>query len=224
MKILVSLSGGLDSSTLLGYYVSTGAKVTAVSFAYGSKHNKYENYAAQQVAGFYKVELIQLDISQAMAGIKSSLMKSGGPIPEGHYQEESMKQTVVPGRNMIFSSILAGMAESRGIEFIGLGVHAGDHVIYPDCRPEFIRLMSRTIIAATDQKVHGVLAPFILMNKANIVKLGLSCLNNPVPYNLTRTCYKDQEAACGVCGSCQERLGAFKINNTHDPIIYERTI
>ena len=201
--------------------VDNGLQVTAVSFNYGSKHNKYENDAAQQIAGYYKIKLIELDISQAMAGIASNLMKSGGPIPEGDYQDETMKKTVVPARNMIFISILAGIAESRKINTIGLGVHAGDHAIYPDCRPKFISTIAESVRLGTDRKVQGIQAPFVLMNKAQIIKIGIM-LNHPVPFYLTRTCYKDQPIACGVCGSCRERLEAFHLNRMKDPLKYER--
>lgn len=218
-KVLISLSGGMDSVTLLGFLLASDYEVEAVGFTYGSKHNHYENEAALKAAEFYGVPFELLDLSEAFAGISSALMKTGGDIPEGHYEAESMKQTVVPGRNMIFISILAGIAESRGCGKVAVGVHSGDHAIYPDCRPGFIHAMSTAVSRATDGKV-DLIAPFLGDDKGSIIKKGLGFLP-PVPYDLTRTCYKDQEKACGVCGSCTERLEAFEANGIPDPIEYE---
>ena len=142
---------------------------------------------------------------------------SGGEIPEGHYNDATMSQTVVPGRNLMFASILAGYAESIGFNRIALGVHKGDHEIYPDCRKEFVKALDSCIYLSTDKSVE-VYTPLIDMDKIEIVQEGLDL---EVPYHLTRTCYKDQERSCGVCGSCVERLEAFKLNNVKDPIEYE---
>jgi len=219
-KVLLSLSGGVDSTTLLAWLLAGNSEVTAISFKYGSKHNKYENEAARQLAHHYGVELIELDIQQAMINIQSNLLSSGGAIPEGHYEEESMKSTVVPARNMIFLSIMAGIAESRGLEGLAIGVHSGDHAIYPDCRPEFITSMTKSVQLATDNQVQFIMAPFIDYGKGKIIQTGIA-LPRPVPYRLTRTCYTDQPLACGKCGSCVERLEAFQVNGITDPIQYE---
>ena len=220
MKVLCCLSGGLDSTTLLGYLIGEGHTVTCISFTYGSKHNKYENQAAKSVAAFYKVKLIELNISQVFEGIESSLLKSGGDIPEGHYEAESMKSTVVPARNMIFLSILAAIACDRKMEAVAVGIHAGDHAIYPDCRPEFINGIQSVIYNATAGQVSFLLAPFLSISKTAIVLSGF-WQDTPVPFNLTRTCYKDQDTACGKCGSCIERLEAFKAAGMKDPIMYD---
>jgi 7-cyano-7-deazaguanine synthase len=215
--MILSLSGGLDSTVLLAHAISVGFHVGVVNFSYGSKHNRWENDAACKVADHYKVPFHFVNLDVAMAGFKSDLLKSGGPIPEGHYEAESMKNTVVPCRNMIFASLLAGLAESRGACQVWLGVHAGDHAIYPDCRPEFVTAMSRAVDYATDGKIN-LIAPFLRLTKKDIVAHGL---NFKAPLHLTRTCYKNQPVACGKCGSCQERLEAFKINGVEDPIEYE---
>ena len=132
-----------------------------------------------------------------------------------------MSQTVVPGRNLIMSSILASIAETVGAQQIYLGVHSGDHAIYPDCRPEFVEALDKTVKTSTDGKC-VVVAPYLRGDKTSIIKDGLTM---GVPYKDTRTCYKDQGIACGKCGSCQERLEAFKANGIEDPIEYEtRTI
>jgi len=216
-KTLIALSGGLDSATVLAYYQNLDHDVETVGFYYGSKHNKFENRCASALAAYYDVSFTLLNLEGFMKDFKSSLMIGGGEIPEGHYADESMKQTVVPGRNLIFGSILAGIAESRGCDAIALGVHAGDHAIYPDCRPAFITALSSAVFWSTEGKVQ-VLTPFLEEDKAYIVKCGLGLL---VPYELTRTCYKDQLEPCGKCGSCVERAEAFAANSTVDPVVSE---
>jgi len=218
MRAIVSLSGGLDSTVLLAQVLRDirPNDLMAVAFYYGSKHNQYENQAASQIAGYYEVSFRLIDLSGVMAGFRSDLLLSGGDIPEGHYEAESMRQTVVPCRNLIFASVLAGLAESVGAATMYLGVHAGDHFIYPDCRPRFIDAAREAIAAATDGKV-SLRVPFLQLTKDDIVREGL-LLN--VPFALTRTCYKAQPLACGKCGSCQERLTAFAANNTEDPLSY----
>lgn len=223
-KIIIGLSGGMDSATLLGLMLEQGFEVHCCVFYYGSKHGKWENRAAEAVIDFYQLKRFPvfghpIDLSRAFVNFSSSLLLAGGEIPEGHYAEDSMKATVVPGRNLIFASIMAGLAESIGASFISLGVHSGDHHIYPDCRPEFIEALKETIYLSSDQKV-GILAPLIRENKTSILKIGYGLLQ-PVPYQLTRTCYKDQELSCGKCGSCQERLEAFANLGIKDPIEYE---
>lgn len=228
MKVAISLSGGMDSTTLLGYVLDNQLnldEVIAVSFIYPSKHNKYEIEAAKKVIEYYKekteikIEHIIMDVSKIFEFFESDLLKKGGPIPEGHYQEDNMKATVVPARNIIFGSILAGIANSKGAEKIYLGVHAGDHHIYPDCRLETMNAFEETIKLATNYEVY-VRFPFINMFKQEILQEGYS-FSIPVPYHLTRTCYKNQELSCGKCGSCNERLEAFKKINRVDPIKYE---
>jgi 7-cyano-7-deazaguanine synthase len=216
-KIVMALSGGMDSTTMLGLLLSQGNEVHPVSFTYGSKHNRYENAAARTVAEYYNLALPIIDLSGVMQHFKSDLLLSGGKIPEGHYNDSSMERTVVPGRNMIFLSILAGYAWSIGATKIALGIHQGDHAIYADCRKEFFKAMDSAIYLGTDRRVDFI-APLLDMNKAGIVKIGTSLA---VPFHLTRTCYKDQELSCGRCGSCRERLEAFEIRGIADPIKYQ---
>jgi 7-cyano-7-deazaguanine synthase len=219
LKYLVSLSGGVDSCAALARVrsLATASFVGAVGFCYGSKHNKYENEAAKKIADYYQVPFVLIDLSKVMSGFKSDLLKTGGEIPEGHYEAPSMSRTVVPGRNLIFLSILAGLAESWEYDRIVLGVHQGDHHIYPDCRPEFVVAAQETVSTSSEGKVH-IETPFLFTNKAGVVKAGLK---DNAPFRLTRTCYKDQPIACGKCGSCQERLEAFMENGVADPIRYE---
>jgi len=213
-KIVMALSGGMDSTTLLAFLLGQGFNVECVSFLYGSKHNSYERKAAENVADYYKIDLHRFDLSSVMSGFTSDLLKSGGEVPEGHYTDATMSRTVVPGRNMIFLTILAGVAWSVGAEKVAIGIHAGDHAIYPDCRKEFYKAMDSAIYLGTDRKIE-ILAPFVEMNKISILEWGIP---NDVPYQLTRTCYKDQEEACGRCGACQERREAFRLNRVDDPV------
>lgn len=223
-KVVLALSGGMDSATLLGSFLQQGAECHCIAFNYGSKHAQYEIRAAVKIMDFYNqyysnIGYEVIDLRQPFLLIKSNLMHFGGEIPEGAYDSESMKLTVVPGRNLLFASYLAAYAESIGANTIALGVHSGDHAIYPDCRPTFLRNLERVVHSSTDGKVR-VIAPFERLTKAEIVRVGIG-LPIPVPYHLTRTCYKDQAISCGKCGSCDERLKAFAEVGIKDPIDYE---
>ena len=219
-KAIVSFSGGMDSTTLLGLVQDTlnrSQEIKAVSFTYGAKHNQYENESARLVCKHYGIPFCLINLESIMKTFRSDLLKTGGAIPEGHYEEKTMEQTIVPARNLIFISILTGAAWSEGAKDLYIGIHSGDHFIYPDCRSEFFHNMANAVSEGTNNTVH-LQAPFLLENKTTIIKRGLK-MN--VPYHLTRTCYKDQPIACGKCGSCQERLEAFANNNMEDPIEYE---
>lgn len=217
MRMLVSLSGGMDSTTVLAECLACGAEVECVGFYYGSKHNPWENQAAGEVAKHYNVPFSMIDLSGVMRSFQSNLMSGQGDVPEGHYEQANMSLTVVPARNIIFASILAGAAWSRGCEAVALGIHQGDHAIYPDCRASFFEAMDLAIRTGTDDRVR-LWAPFLSTDKAGIVGRGLEL---GVPYQLTRTCYKEQAVACGKCGSCCERREAFELNGVVDPIAYE---
>jgi 7-cyano-7-deazaguanine synthase len=224
LRHIVALSGGMDSATLLGQVLAeqcfeseTHREVLCVNFNYGSKHGAYEQDAAQKVADHYKVQVITEDFTHIFARFKSNLLKSGGEIPEGHYTDVSMTQTVVPGRNIIFLSYLAGLAWSLEVREIWIGVHQGDHAIYPDCRPEFFYPMRSAIGVGTEYRV-SLRAPLLLSNKSQILEQGLKL---KVPYQLTRSCYCDSQLACGRCGACTERLEAFAQNGVTDPITYQ---
>lgn len=222
--IVMGLSGGMDSTTLLGAFLELGTKVHCVIFSYGSKHNAYENDAAVNVVKYYQdlglpVTSSYVALEGVMAGFKSALLLTGEAIPEGHYAEESMRKTVVPGRNLIMAAVMAGLAESIGATQVALGVHSGDHHIYPDCRPGFVTAADEAIKASSDGRV-SVVAPFLNDTKQTIIERGLT-FDIDVPYHLTRTCYKNQPVSCGKCGSCRERLEAFELVGMEDPIPYE---
>lgn len=225
-RAVLSLSGGLDSATLLGWLLSdlggfspklTPDEVCAVNFWYGSKHNKKECRAAEALAAHYGVNSFHSRSVTDMLGGGSSLTDPCVDVPEGHYTHESMKSTVVPGRNLVFLSVLASLAESLDCRYVFLGVHAGDLAIYPDCRPEFVSAANEVIRLSTENRV-GVRAPFLFMDKARIVGIGLGL---SVPYAKTWTCYNGRDKPCGKCGSCVERVLAFKENRADDPAEYE---
>ena len=215
-KIILSLSGGLDSCVLLAKAVSEGHKIQCVGFLYGSKHNRYELEAAEAITGHYKVRYDCIDLSVLTPYLRSKLLEGQGDLPEGHYEEESMRQTVVPGRNTIFASVLLGLAQSQGYDEVWLGIHAGDHFIYPDCRPDWFYAMQRVSELGSDKLV-TLKVPFLHIDKTEILARGLKL---DAPFRLTRTCYTDKPYACGRCGSCQERLHAFVGNGRQDPLPY----
>lgn len=216
-KALVVFSGGLDSTTLLYYALEHFDEVETLSFTYGSKHNDIEHYYALKTCEKLNIKntLISLDfISQYF---KSDLLKSGGDIPEGMYNEENMKSTVVPFRNGIMLAIAAGFAESNDIDVLLLGNHSGDHAIYPDCRPEFIANIAGAIREGTEKRIQ-VISPFCDMSKTDIVKLGAEL---GVDYSLTYSCYKGGKKHCGKCGTCTERKESFEQAGVVDPTEYE---
>jgi len=195
-SICLGLSGGMDSGTLLGLLKSEGyTKIYCLGFNYGSKHNKYEIEAAKKLAAYYEADYQLIEMPFINQLFKSNLLQSGEDIPEGHYNDATMSKTVVPGRNIIFASILAGYAWSKGCNKIALGVHFGDHLVYADCRAEFIKSLDTCLYLGTDRRV-SVYAPFLEITKKEILKIGFDL---GVPYVLTRTCYKSQDKSCGKC-------------------------
>ena len=216
MKVLVVLSGGMDSTTAMALAKHEGHEIVgAVHFQYGSKHNEREMEAIECLADYYQLPVMTLHLD-FMSFFRSDLLKSGGEIPEGHYADESMKRTVVPFRNGIMLSIAAGLAESYGAEGIVLGNHFGDHAIYPDCRKNFSRHMAKAIRLGTYTQIE-LLTPFVDTDKTEIARIGHEL---SVPFELTWTCYKGEDLHCGKCGSCTERREAFQLAGVKDPTIY----
>ncbi|MDD4003895.1 MAG: 7-cyano-7-deazaguanine synthase [Elusimicrobiaceae bacterium] len=199
--VILSLSGGLDSCVCYFYLQSLGYAVRGVNFSYGSKHNARERAAAEKLCpGLLKLEL---DFSQ----IKSDLLLSGGPVPDGHYHEIGMKSTVVPFRNGIMLSYLAAIAESSDCRKIAIANHSGDHALYPDCRTEFITALNGAVALGTYSKV-GILSPFSEINKTDIVALGKKLGIERQMYD-SWSCYRGGESQCGTCATCAERREAF---------------
>jgi 7-cyano-7-deazaguanine synthase len=218
MKTLIVLSGGADSATLAYHLAAEGHQLEAVSFDYGQRH-KRELGSAVAIAGALGIphQLVHLPgLGKLLKG--SALTDGDVAVPHGHYEEESMRQTVVPNRNTIMLSIAWGIACSGGFDAVALGIHAGDHFIYPDCRPEYLRDIQTALLSGTvgHRKANLHLhAPFMSMTKADIVRYGLEL---SVPYDLTWTCYEGGDTACGKCGSCRERLEAFEKAGAQDPL------
>jgi 7-cyano-7-deazaguanine synthase len=217
MKVIVLLSGGMDSTVALYHTKDRGFEIVgALSFDYGSKHNHKEIPFAQEHCDKLGIghRVIPLDFVGQL--FKSDLLETGGEIPDGHYEDESMKRTVVPFRNGIMLAIATGYAESLGAEGLVIAAHAGDHAIYPDCRESFMKSMSDAMVEGTYAAVQ-LLRPFITMTKADIASKGRDLL---VDFTRTWSCYKGGDVHCGTCGTCVERREAFALAGVQDPTTY----
>lgn len=216
-KAVVILSGGMDSTTLIYDVVSQGFQTYALSFNYNQRHKK-ELECAKRTCQKLGVEHKVLDLSLLNQVAPSCLTRDDWQVPEGHYADENMKQTVVPNRNMVMLSLATAFAVGIKADKLFYGAHGGDHAIYPDCRKEFVDKM-RDVIKICDWHSVELDAPYLNMDKGDIAIRGKQL---GVDYSLTWTCYKGGELACGKCGSCQERLEAFKKAGMVDPIKYEK--
>jgi 7-cyano-7-deazaguanine synthase len=219
MEVVVLCSGGMDSVTALYWARANHRVVAALSFDYGAKHNAREiPFAAEHAARLGVAhEVIALPFVDAL--FASDLLKSGGEIPEGHYEAANMKRTVVPFRNAIMLSIATGFAESRGAAGLVIAAHGGDHAIYPDCREDFMRAMGDAMRLGTYAEV-ALLRPFIDLDKAAIARVGAGL---GVDLGRTWSCYKGGAVHCGKCGTCVERREAFAKAGLADPTTYEST-
>jgi len=215
-KVVVIYSGGMDSFTVLNRALHDGKEVYALTFDYGQRHVKEIEYASN-VCKSLKVSHKIIDISAINELLAGSSLTDDIEIPEGHYEAESMKSTVVPNRNMILLSLAVGYAVSTGASQVYYGAHSGDHAIYPDCRPEFVMKMNDVCKIANYESVE-IFSPYLTVTKSDILTDGLK-MN--LKYDQTWTCYNGREKACGQCGACQERLEAFSDNNVTDPLAYE---
>jgi 7-cyano-7-deazaguanine synthase len=219
LAVVVLVSGGMDSVTALYLAASKYRVVGALSFHYGSKHNGREipfaRYHCRKLSIPHQV--IRLDFVGKL--FKSDLLASGGAIPDGHYEQANMKQTVVPFRNGIMLAVAAGYAESIGAHGLVIAAHAGDHAIYPDCREGFMKSMESAIRLGTYAKIR-VIRPFIAMTKGQIAERGATL---GVDFSKTWSCYKGRKVHCGKCGTCVERREAFKVAMLADPTAYEHT-
>lgn len=216
-KIVLTLSGGMDSATLLWKVLKETRDVHALAFNYGQKHGKEIEYAKalaeRRNIPFHIVNLSTL--KPFLAG--SSQTSDEIEVPEGHYAEESMKKTVVPNRNMIMLSVATAFAISIKANAVAYAAQAGDNAIYPDCRPEFAEALAEAIWLADWHQVQ-LETPFIGLTKAEICKVGYDL---GVPFAETWSCYKGQDRHCGKCGTCVERKEAFELAGVPDPTQYE---
>ncbi len=212
---VIVLSGGMDSVTLLHEYKDRIA--LAVSFDYGSNHNAREIDCAKAQCKLLGIEHIVIPLDFFGRYFRSSLLEGADKIPEGNYDEENMKSTVVPFRNGIMLSIACGLAESRGLTHTLIANHGGDHAIYPDCRPGFVKAMSEAMKEGTYDGV-DIIAAYTDISKADIARRGAAL---GIDYSLTYSCYKGGEKHCGRCGTCRERAEAFRTAGIPDPTSYE---
>lgn len=250
-------SGGLDSTTLVYEMLQQGLTPHLISFNYGQRHRSQELRSAMIIASRLGLRHDLVDLTGLTHLISNSALTSrctcnkgpniDGPdrdcpqhgefgkdeiqVPEGHYAEDNMKATVVPNRNMIMLSIAAGVAINNGYKKLGTGVHAGDHFVYPDCRPEFIYAANAAIVRGNAgfgavkkwnselgiELQNFIYAPFIEKTKADIA---VTAFDLGVPIELTWSCYKGGPVHCGKCGTCVERLEAIEDAKTR---IYERS-
>jgi len=217
-NVVVLLSGGMDSVTALYDAASRATVVVAISFDYGSKHNAREIPCAKWHAGKLAIPHITVPLGFIGEHFSSDLLQSGGEIPKGHYEEQTMKKTVVPFRNGIMLSIAAGLAESKCADGLVIAAHAGDHAIYPDCREVFMQAMADAVRLGTYANVE-LLRPFINLSKSGIVARGTEL---GVDYSQTWSCYVGGDVQCGECGTCVERREAFLLAGVDDPTPYLR--
>ena len=216
MRTILIYSGGLDSTSLLYHLLKQGHQLRCLGVDYGQRHSK-ELASAERIASLAGVEFRTVDLtSLSPLFTTSALVNRGAEIPEGHYADETMKATVVPNRNMIMLAVAIGWAISTGSDSVAYAAHAGDHTIYPDCRPEFAEALDRAARLADWSPVR-ILCPFIDKTKADIVRIGVE---SGAPLELTWSCYKGMERHCGHCGTCVERREAFELAGVPDPTDY----
>ncbi|MDE6575759.1 MAG: 7-cyano-7-deazaguanine synthase QueC [Muribaculaceae bacterium] len=215
---LMVLSGGMDSVTMLYEYANDID--LAVTFNYGSNHNARELAWARYHCKQLGIELIEIDLAFIGRYFHSSLLEGADAIPEGEYDFDNMKSTVVPFRNGIMLAAAAGLAESNGLNTIMIANHAGDHALYPDCRKSFIDAMSAAIEAGTYEGIK-IFAPYTLLSKSDIAIRGKRL---DVDYSKTYSCYRGEEKHCGRCGTCRERRQALKDAGIIDTTEYEDDI
>jgi 7-cyano-7-deazaguanine synthase len=226
VKAIICFSGGLDSTTLATMYQRSGYDLHLISFDYGQRHRARELSAAAEVATYLgerrftsvKHDVINLrSVGELLSG--SALTDSSVEVPDGHYAEDSMRATVVPNRNAIMANVAIGVASAEGADVIALGVHAGDHAVYPDCRPEFVRALRQCMTHALKGfPTPRLEAPFLRKTKSEIATLGFV---SGAPLHLSWSCYKGGTLHCGKCGTCVERAEAFQLAGLTDPTEYK---
>lgn len=214
------ISGGMDSTVLAYLLHHHGSALTLLSFDYGQRHRAELDYA-RRTAQALDAEHYVLDLTFLLPLLSgSALTDARVDVPDGHYTDTSMRATVVPNRNAIMLDVAVASAVSTGADAVAFGAHAGDHPIYPDCRPAFRTAYERTARIANAGFIHPefrVLAPFIRSAKSDITALGMQL---GVPFADTWSCYKGGSTHCGTCGTCVERREAFEVAGMADPTVY----
>ncbi len=205
----------MDSITLL--YDKRDDIALAVTYDYGSNHNRQELEYALYHCRILGIEQLVIPLDFFSRYFKSSLLEGPDAIPECAYTDESMKSTVVPFRNGIMLSIACGLAETRGLHKVLIANHSGDHAIYPDCREEFINAMSHAMSSGTYENI-TISAPYTNISKTDIAKIGKRL---GIDYTKTYSCYKGGIKHCGRCATCIERKEALKGAGIIDKTEYE---
>ncbi|NUT47304.1 MAG: 7-cyano-7-deazaguanine synthase QueC [Saccharothrix sp.] len=216
--VVVVLSGGMDSTTLMAHYAALRRSIVAVTVDYGQRHRR-EIDSARRVAEHYGAvhQVVDLSGFGALLG-GSALTDSAVDVPEGHYAEHSMRATVVPNRNAVLANVAVSIAVARRAGVVALGMHSGDHFIYPDCRPAFVEALRGLVAVANEGfPTPEVQAPFMTWTKAEIAAHGVAL---GAPLELSWSCYKGGDVHCGVCGTCYERREAFRDAGVADPTGY----
>lgn len=203
----------MDSTVLL-YKYRKEIKL-AVTFTYGARQDEEQTACAKENCEFLGIEHLIIPLEFMGQYFRSSILKGGDDVPHGSYNDENMKSTVVPFRNGIMLSIAAGLAESRDLDTVLIANHAGDHTIYPDCRPGFIEAMGSAVNAGTFAGIK-IVSPFCDITKRDIALIGKE---EGVPFEKTYSCYEGRHSHCGVCGTCVERKEALE---GFDPTEYEK--
>ena len=221
-KAVIIASGGIDSSTLLYKIVKEGFEVHVLTFIYGQKHLKEIEYA-KSIAEKLDVNHKVVDLSSMKVLLSGSALTDSSvevpEVPETSEYYETLQSTIVPNRNAIFLSIAIGYAVSLKANHVFFGAHFSDRGVYPDCRKEFVEAFQTAERLANDNPEMVIDAPFVDIDKSDIVKLGAEL---GVPFKETWTCYKGGEKHCGVCSSCRERKRAFVDSGVTDPTEYEQ--
>ncbi|MSP14559.1 MAG: 7-cyano-7-deazaguanine synthase QueC [Chloroflexi bacterium] len=219
-QVIAIVSGGLDSVTLAHYYHAAGHRLHLLAFDYGQRHKKELDFA-RRCARRLEARIDVVDLSGVSALLKGSALTDDIPVPEGHYAAPSMAVTVVPNRNAIMLSVAYGVAVAQQADIVAAGFHAGDHPIYPDCTPAFVKAFdSMAQVANQGYALAGLHleAPFVNITKHEIVAIGARL---GVPFAETWSCYKGLARHCGKCGTCTERREAFQLAGVADPTEYE---
>jgi 7-cyano-7-deazaguanine synthase len=211
------VSGGMDSTVLA--YQSTGlfAQVDLLSVDYGQRHRRELGYAAMTARRLgCRHDVVELPLSTMLTG--SALTDASVDVPHGHYAADTMALTVVPNRNAVLISVAYAVAVARGADAVLVGVHAGDHHVYPDCRPAFVSALDEALRIGNEGVGNVRLeAPFVNHSKTDIARLGARL---GVEWSETWSCYEGGEVHCGRCGTCVERHEAFRDAGGTDPTTY----
>lgn len=220
VEAIVIASGGLDSTTLIYHLLACGSRVRLLSFDYGQRHRR-ELDAARGIAASLRIPFQLVDLRTVGALLSGcALTDLDVDVPDGYYTDKSMRLTVVPNRNSLMLDVAVAVAATLGCDAVAFGAHGGDHLVYPDCRPEFLEAFTASAKLANQGFLPDdfcVVAPFLRWSKADVVRLGATY---HVPFELTWSCYKGGAMQCGTCGTCTERREAFRNSQIPDPTTY----